>query len=155
MTEERLKEIKRIFNSYGHNVAQLGQLELPGIKGVSYDKIAVMTDKSRNTVEQLMITYLIDKEKLEKEIALVDRVYEHFADDRDEELAKLIENIDVGHSFAVLPAGHRLVGIVQLLRQHQLSHGRRLTKLAYILCNCFSQISHGNFPFVLFRRILS
>lgn len=91
MTEERLKEIKRIFNSYGHNVAQLGQLELPGVKGVSYDKIAVMTDKSRNTVEQLMITYLIDKEKLEKEIALVDRVYEHFADDRDVELAELID----------------------------------------------------------------
>lgn len=91
MTEERLKEIKRIFNSYGHNVAQLGQLESPGVKGVSYDKIAVMTDKSRNTVEQLMITYLIDKEKLEKEIALVDRVYEHFADDRDVELAKLID----------------------------------------------------------------
>ncbi|MBO5480159.1 MAG: hypothetical protein J6A63_03100 [Clostridia bacterium] len=91
MTEERLKEIKRIFNSYGHNVAHLGQLELPGIKGVSYDKIAVMTDKSRNTVEQLMITYLINKEKLEKEIALVDRVYEHFADDRDVELAELID----------------------------------------------------------------
>ena len=91
MTEERLKEIKRIFNSYGHNVAQLGQLESPGVKGVSYDKIAVMTDKSRNTVEKLMITYLIDKEKLEKEIALVDRVYEHFADDRDVELAKLID----------------------------------------------------------------
>ncbi len=91
MTEERLKEIKRIFNSYGHNVAQLGQLERPGVKGVSYDKIAVMTDKSRNTVEQLTITYLIDKEKLEKEIALVDRVYDHFADDRDEELARLID----------------------------------------------------------------
>ena len=90
MTEERLKEIKRIFNTYGHNVAQLGQLVPPGVKGVSYDKIAVMTDKSRNTVEQLMITYLIDKEKLEKEIALVDRVYEHFADDRDVELAELI-----------------------------------------------------------------
>ena len=91
MTEERLKEIKRIFNSYGYNVAQMEQLDRPCIKGVSYDKIAVMTDKSRNTVEQLMITYLIDKEKLEKEIALVDRVYEHFADDRDVELAELID----------------------------------------------------------------
>lgn len=91
MTEERLKGIKRIFNIYGHNVAQLRQLETPGVKGVSYDKIAVKTDKSRNTVEQLVIAYLIDKEKLEKEIALVDSVYEYFADDRDVELAELID----------------------------------------------------------------
>ncbi len=91
MTEARLKEIKRIFNSYGQNLAQLGQLELPGVKGVSYDKIAVMTDNSKNAVEQLMITYLIDKEKLEKEIALVDKVYLYFADERDVELAELID----------------------------------------------------------------
>lgn len=91
MTEARLKEIKRIFTSYGQNLAQLGQLELPSVKGVSYDKIAVMTDNSKNAVEQLMITYLIDKEKLEKEIALVDRVYSYFADDRDVELAELID----------------------------------------------------------------
>lgn len=91
MTEERLKEIKRIFNSYGDNITKLRQLEIPGTQNGSYDKISVMTDKSRNTVEQLMITYLIDKENLEKEIALVDRVYEHFADDRDAELAELID----------------------------------------------------------------
>ena len=64
---------------------------MPDVKGVSYDKIAIMTDKSRNSVEQLMITYLIDKEKIQREISLVDRVYDHFADDRDEELAKLID----------------------------------------------------------------
>lgn len=91
MTEERLKEIKRIFGHYGQNRTQLRQLERPGIKGVSYDKIAVQTDKSQNTVEQLMITYLIDREKIEKEIALVDKVYEFFADDRDSELATLID----------------------------------------------------------------
>lgn len=91
MTEERLKEIKRIFNGYVNNVAKLKQLELPGVNGVSYDKISVMPDKSRNTAEQLMITYLIDKEKLEKEISLVDSVYKYFADDRDVELAELID----------------------------------------------------------------
>lgn len=91
MTDERLKEIKRIFNTYQRNVSQLRQLRLPTLQGVAYDKVAVKTDKSKNSVEQLMITYLIDKEKLEKEIALVDRVYEHFADDRDEELAELID----------------------------------------------------------------
>ncbi len=91
MMEERLKEIKRIFKNYERNVAHLRQIERPSITGISYDKIAVKTDKSRNSVEQLMITYLIDKEKLEKEIALVDKVYEHFADDRDEELARLID----------------------------------------------------------------
>ena len=90
MTEERLKTIKRIFCHYRQNKAQLKQLERPTIKSVAYDKISVQTDNSKNTTEQLIITYLIDKEKLEKEIALVDRVYEHFADDRDVELAELI-----------------------------------------------------------------
>lgn len=91
MKEERLKEIKRIFGHYGQNLAELRQLDAPDVKSVSYDKIAVKTDKSKNTVEQLVIAYLIDKERLEKEIALVDRVYEHFADDRDRELAELID----------------------------------------------------------------
>ena len=91
MTEQRLREIKRIFNSYLRNISQLRQLERPGLNGVAYDKISVVTDKSKNTVEQLIITYLIDKEKLEREIAVVDKVYEHFADDRDEELATLID----------------------------------------------------------------
>ena len=91
MTDERLKEIKRIFNSYKRNVSQLRQLTLPTLQGVAYDKVAVKTDKSKNSFEQLVFTYLIDKEKIEKEIALVDRVYEHFADDRDEELARLID----------------------------------------------------------------
>ena len=91
MRDNRLKEIKRIFNSYRHNVAQLRQLEIPSIKGIAYDKIAVTSDKSANVVEQLMITYLIDKETIEKEILLVDSVYEHFADDRDMDLAELID----------------------------------------------------------------
>lgn len=91
MTKERLREIKRIFNSYGRNRALLRQLDAPGIQGVSYDKIAVKTDKSKNTAEQLIITYLLDKEKLERELALVDKVYEYFADDRDIELADLID----------------------------------------------------------------
>ena len=91
MTEERLKAIKRIFTRYRQNATQLKQLERPGLKAVAYDKVAVVTDKSSNSVEQLMITYLIDREKLEKEIALVDRIYEYYADDRDVELAELID----------------------------------------------------------------
>lgn len=91
MTEEHLREIKRIFGQYKQNITQLKQLTLPSIRGVSYDNIAVQTDKSKNVAEQLMITYLIDKERLEKEIALVDRVHAYFADDRDPELASLID----------------------------------------------------------------
>ena len=91
MTEARLREIKRIFARYRINKSQLKQIELPGINGTSYDKIAVKTDKSKNNVEQLVITYLIEKEKIERELALVDMVYSFFADDRDEELAHLID----------------------------------------------------------------
>ena len=91
MTESRLHEIKRIFARYRINKSQLKQIELPGINGTSYDKIAVKTDKSKNNVEQLVITYLIEKEKIERELALVDMVYSFFADDRDEELAHLID----------------------------------------------------------------
>ena len=91
MTEARLREIKPIFSRYRFNKSQLGQIESPSLNGTAYDKIAVKTDKSKNSVEQLVITYLIEKEKLEKEIALVDTVYCFFADDRDEELATLID----------------------------------------------------------------
>ena len=35
-----LKGCDMVFNVYGHNVAQLRQLELPGVKGVSYDRFA-------------------------------------------------------------------------------------------------------------------
>lgn len=91
MTDERRKAIKRIFIRYRQNATQLRQLERPGIKAVAYDKVAVVANKSSNSVEQLMITYLIDREKLEREIALVDRIYEYYADDRDVELAELID----------------------------------------------------------------
>ena len=91
MTEERLKTIRKIFNSYGRNKAQLRQLSLPGLSAVAYDQPAIMTDKSKNTAEQLILTYLIDKAQLQREIELVDKVYEHFADERDEELAELID----------------------------------------------------------------
>ena len=91
MTETRLKELRRIFSSYTKNKMQLRQLTAPTLSAVAYDKLAIMTDKSRNSPEQLMLTYLIDKDTLSREIELVDKVYEHFADERDEELAALID----------------------------------------------------------------
>lgn len=91
MTETRLKEIRRIFNHYTRNKARLKALSLPGLSAIAYDKPAIMTDKSVNVEEERLIDYLAEKERLEKELALVDRVYEHFADERDEELAVLID----------------------------------------------------------------
>lgn len=91
MTEERVKKIKRIFNSYVLNKSLLSQVEFPTIKGVAFDNISVKGDKSKNTSEQMVIKYLVDKEKLIQEIKLVDDVYEYFADDRDIELAHLID----------------------------------------------------------------
>ena len=38
-----------------------------------------------------MVAYLQQKQRLEQEIALVDRLYEYYADERNEELAKLID----------------------------------------------------------------
>ena len=86
-----MHKIRRIFELYRMNKSMLAQVELPGINGTAYGGVSVKTDKSKNTVEQLVITYLIEKEKLEKEVALVDMVYNFYADDRDTELATLID----------------------------------------------------------------
>lgn len=91
MKDERIKEIRGIFERYRKNMREYEQLVLPTLKGVNYDKIAVQTDKSNNANEQLLINFLIDKEGIEKEIQLVDKVHDFYADDRDIELAHLID----------------------------------------------------------------
>ena len=91
MTKERLKTIKRIFRSYQRNKSQLRQLVRPGLTGITYDKIVIKADASKNVPEQMIMTYLIDKDKLEREIRLVDVVYDWYADDRDRDIAALID----------------------------------------------------------------
>lgn len=91
MQEERLREIKEIFRRYRQNKQQLAGLSMPSLQAVAYDKIAVKTDKSVNAQEERMVAYLQQKQRLEQEIALVDRLYEYYADERNEELAKLID----------------------------------------------------------------
>lgn len=91
MTKERMEKIKKIFQNYSKNVTALNQLERPGINGPTYGPFAGRSDSRRNGVEQMVIAYLIDKEKIEKEIAVVDKTYSFFADDRDVELASLID----------------------------------------------------------------
>jgi hypothetical protein len=51
----------------------------------------VQTDKTKNANEQIIISYLIDKERIAREIEVVDKVHDYFADDRDTELAELID----------------------------------------------------------------
>ena len=92
MTEERLQEIRKIFERYNKNKSEYRQLVVPTISGVSYDKIAVVTDKSKNPTEQMIINYLIDKERITREIELVDKTYDFFADERNIEFAKLIDS---------------------------------------------------------------
>ena len=91
MNEERLNKIKKIFRNYKQNVVKLRNLVPPSIKGVEYDKVVVQTSKSNNAIEQMMIVYLIQKEEIERDVELVNKVYEYFADERDEELAHLID----------------------------------------------------------------
>lgn len=91
MKEESLREIKEIFRRYRQNKQQLAGLCAPELQAVAYDKIAVKTDKSVNAQEERMLAYLQKKQRLEKEIALVDRLYDYYADERNEELAKLID----------------------------------------------------------------
>jgi hypothetical protein len=91
MEKDKMRKIKRIFSSYKTNLLRLRQLIPPSIQGVAYDKVVVQTTKSNNANEQSIIVYLIQKEELEREIELVNKVYEYFADERDEELAHLID----------------------------------------------------------------
>ena len=91
MDKDRLRKIKKIFVSYKENLVKLKQLLPPSLKGVDYNKVVVQTTKSNNANEQMLIIYLIQKEELEREIELVNKVYEYFADERDAELAHLID----------------------------------------------------------------
>lgn len=91
MRTERYKKLKRIFNNYGKNKAQLRILFPPCMQGINYSNIRVKSSNSDNSVEDTVVSYLADKGKIEKEIELVDRVHDFFADERDEELANLID----------------------------------------------------------------
>jgi hypothetical protein len=83
--------LKKIFYSYGKNKAQLRVLFPPCcLQGVDYSKVVVKSSPG-NGVENSIVSYLLDKERLEREVQLVDRVYDFFADERDEELATLID----------------------------------------------------------------
>lgn len=85
------REIKDIFNRYKKNIQIIEQECHNTVKGVDYSKVYIPSDKSVNHVEQLMIMYLINTEKAEREVRLVDLVYDYFSSDRDIELARLID----------------------------------------------------------------
>lgn len=90
MKIERYRRLKKIFYSYGKNKAQLRILFPPCMQGVDYSKVVVKSSPG-NGVENQITAYISDKERIEREVLLVDRVYDFFADERDEELAKLID----------------------------------------------------------------
>ena len=90
MRIERYKKLKRIFCSYGKNKAQLRVLFPPCMQSVDYSRVVVKSSHC-NGVETQIVSYISDKERIEREVLLVDRVYDFFADERDEELAKLID----------------------------------------------------------------
>ena len=91
MTIDRYKKLKRIFNSYRKNKAQLRILFPPCMQGLDYSKIRVKSSNAGTHIEDTVVSYLADKERLEREVELVDRVYYFFADERDEDLALLID----------------------------------------------------------------
>jgi hypothetical protein len=90
MIIEHYKKLKRIFCSYGKNKAQLRVLFPPCMQGVDYSKVVVKSSHC-NGVGNQIISYISDKDRIEREVLLVDRVYNFFADERDEDLAKLID----------------------------------------------------------------
>ncbi len=92
ISKERLTYIKRCFARYRKNKAMLKQIAVPGTSGIAYDKPSVTTDKSQNSAEQMIMTFLIKREPLETEIAFVDAVYNWYADERNAEIAALIDH---------------------------------------------------------------
>lgn len=95
ISKERLTYIKRCFARYRKNKAMLKQIAVPGTSGIAYDKPSVTTDKSQNSAEQMIMTFLIKREPLETEIAFVDAVYNWYADERNAEIAALIDHRSV------------------------------------------------------------
>lgn len=92
IAKDRLTYIKRCFARYRKNKALLKQIGVPGESGVAYDKPLITSDKSQNSAEQMVMTFLIKREPIEREIQFVDAVYNWYADERDKEIAALIDH---------------------------------------------------------------
>jgi hypothetical protein len=79
MTKEREKKIVALFRNYKRNKKELSEhYNIPVPSGIAYDKIKVMTDKSRNGQEEMTLEYIIKREDLFKKVYIVDEVLNWF-----------------------------------------------------------------------------
>ena len=79
MTKQRGKEINALFKWYKSNKKALAQdYNIPVPSGVSYDKISVQTDKTKNPVEHATIEYISKREELFKKVFIVEETLNWF-----------------------------------------------------------------------------
>lgn len=74
MTKKREKEIERLFKQYKANKRLYNDRYafMPDANAVAYDKISVVSDKSKNPVELSVIEYISRREELYKKIFIVE-----------------------------------------------------------------------------------
>lgn len=79
MKNDNFKEIGKIFRSYKDNKKKLEtDYKIPVPSGVRYDKISVKKDPSINSVEKMTVEYIAERERLFKEVFIVDEVLNYF-----------------------------------------------------------------------------
>lgn len=79
MINKRERDIERMFRAYRSNVRLLkDDYNFPSISAVDFSRIAIQTDKSRNSQEDLVINYADKKTKLFAEVFIVEETLQWF-----------------------------------------------------------------------------
>jgi hypothetical protein len=77
--KDQEKKIKMLFRFYKENKKQLEtDFNIPVPSAISYDKISVLSDKSKNTNETFTIDYIHKREELFKKVFIVEEVLNWF-----------------------------------------------------------------------------
>lgn len=79
MNREREKMISSLFRQYKTNKKELAQdYNIPVPSGVSYDKIKIKGDPSKNTSYEMTVEYISKREDLFKKVFIVEEVLNWF-----------------------------------------------------------------------------
>lgn len=79
MARQREKVIASLFRQYKQNKKELAQdYNIPAPSGISYDKIKVTTDNSKNVIYETTVKYISERESLFKKVFIVEETLNWF-----------------------------------------------------------------------------
>lgn len=77
-SKEKREYIKLAFRNYITNKRRIEQMTIPGLGGVDYSRLSVVSDNFANGTENSTLKYVDKKRELEKKVEIVRRTLEHY-----------------------------------------------------------------------------